>query len=56
MRADPMTKGTIGGDLILDVMNGQFRYVHPTVRYTTEKAKKSVPSSKYAQAARNEES
>ena len=56
MRADPMTKGTIGRDLILDVMNGQFNYVHPTARYTTEKAKRSVPSSKYAQGARDEES
>ena len=59
MRADPMTKGTIGRDLILDVMNGQFEYVHPTVRYSTEKAKRSVPSSKYSpiqQEARDEES
>ena len=57
MRADPMTKGTIGRDLILDVMNGRFKYVHETVRYSTEKKKRSVPSSKYSQpTARDEES
>ena len=57
MRADPMTKGTIGRDLILDVMNGKFKYVHDTVRYSTEKQKRSVPSSKYSQpTARDEES
>ena len=48
MRADPMTKGTIGRDLILSVMQGQFAYAHPTVRYSTEKRKKSVPSSKFS--------
>ena len=55
MRADPMTKGTIGRDLILEVMQGQF---HPTVRYSTDKAKGSVPSSKYSpiNEVRDEES
>ena len=48
MRADPMTKGTIGRDLILSVMQGQFAYAHPTVRYSTEKRKKSVPSSRFS--------
>ena len=33
MRADPMTKGTIGRDLILDVMNGTFKYVRIETRY-----------------------
>ena len=59
MRADPMTKGTIGRDLILEVMQGRFAYAHPTVRYSTEKAKRSVPSSKYShiqQEARDDES
>ena len=62
MRADPMTKGTIGRDLILDVMQGQFAYVHhQPVRFSTEKAKRSVPSSKYSpitnsSSARDEES
>ena len=48
MRADPMTKGAIGRDLILSVMQGQFAYAHPTVRYSTEKRKKSVPSSRFS--------
>ena len=48
MRAAPMTKGTIGRDLILEVMQGQFAYAHPTARYSTEKRKKSVPSSKFS--------
>ena len=59
MRADPMTKGTIGRDLILDVMNGNFKYVHPTVHLSTEKAKRSMPSSKYSQlqnSARDDDS
>ena len=59
MRADPMTKGTIGRDLILDVMNGKFKYAHPTVHLSTEKAKRSMPSSKYSQlqnSARDDES
>ena len=56
MRADPMTKGTIGRDLILSVMQGQFAYAHPTVRYSTEKRKKSVPSSKYAPITEERES
>ena len=43
-----MTTGTIGRDLILGVMQGQFAYAHPTVRYSTEKRKKSVPSSKFS--------
>ena len=48
MRADPMTKGTIGRDLILEVMQGKFAYAHPTVRFTDEKKKKTVPSSRYS--------
>ena len=55
MRADPMTKGTINRDLILDVMKGQFAYVHPTVRYSTEKLKKSMPSSKYSHLTEGED-
>ena len=42
--------------MILYVMNFQFLYAHQIVRYTSEKAKRSVPSSKYAQGAQNEES
>ena len=40
------------------MMQGQFAYAHPTVRYSTEKAKRSVPSSKYSpiNEARDEES
>ena len=48
MRADPMTKGTISRDLILDVMAGNFAYVHDTVRFSVEKRKKTVPSSRYS--------
>ena len=51
MRADPMTKGTIGRDLILDVMAGNFTYVHDTVRFSDEKRKKAVPSSRYSPLA-----
>ena len=51
MRADPMTKGTIGRDLILEAMQGQFADAHPTVRYGTEKQKKSVPSSRFSPIA-----
>ena len=58
MRADPMAKGAIGRDLILEVMQGQFAYAHRTVRYSADKAKRSVPSSKYSpiNEARDEES
>ena len=48
MRADPMTKGTISRDLILDVMAGNCAYVHDTVRFSDEKRKKTVPSSRYS--------
>ena len=57
MRADPMTTGTIGRDLILEVMQGQFADAHPTVRLSTEKAKNSLPSSKFSHIkTENEES
>ena len=49
MRADPMTKGTIGRDSILEVMQGKFAYAHPTVRLTDERKKRTVPSSRYSQ-------
>ena len=47
MRADPMTKGIIGRDPILDVMQGSFAYAHATVR-SREERKKTVPSSRYS--------
>ena len=48
MRADPLTKGTVARDLILDVMQGKFAYAHSTVRLSDEKKKKAVPSSRYS--------
>ena len=44
--------------MILEVMQGRFVFAHPTVRFSTEKAKRSVPSSKYSpiNEARDEES
>ena len=45
MRADPMTKGSIGRELILDVMSGKMHYNHDVARFSAEKAKKAVPSS-----------
>ena len=33
MRADPMTKGTIGRDIISEVMQGHFAYPHGAVEH-----------------------
>ena len=49
MRADPMTKGSIGRELILDVMNSNMHYNHDGVRFSAEKAKEAVPSSQHSQ-------
>ena len=48
MRADPMTKGSIGRELILDVMRGRMHYNYDVVRFSAEKAKKAVPSSQHS--------
>ena len=48
MLADPMTKGSIGRELILGVMNGKFAYAHDAVRFSNEKCKNTVPSSKHS--------
>ena len=48
MRADPMTKGSIGRELILDVMGGNFKYEHEIARLSEVKAKKNMPSSQHS--------
>ena len=55
MRADPLTKGSIGRELILDVMRGEIKYAHDVVRFSVEKAKKVVPSSEHSQLPRRTE-
>ena len=55
MRADPMTKGSIGRELILDVMKGEITYAHDVVRFSAEKAKKGVPSSAHSQLQKHQE-
>eukprot|EP00959_Pyramimonas_sp_CCMP1952_P216309 4524270-Pyramimonas_sp.AAC.1 len=45
MKADPITKGSIGRDLILGVMTGRGSSTHPTVRLSDETRKKSAPGS-----------
>eukprot|EP00959_Pyramimonas_sp_CCMP1952_P195911 4095901-Pyramimonas_sp.AAC.1 len=48
MGADPMTKGSIGRGLVLGVMTGHASDIHPTVRFSDEKRKKSAPSSQHS--------
>eukprot|EP00959_Pyramimonas_sp_CCMP1952_P098235 2053479-Pyramimonas_sp.AAC.1 len=45
MRADPATKGVIVLELILDVMCGEFKCVHPVGRLNDERRNDTVPSS-----------
>eukprot|EP00959_Pyramimonas_sp_CCMP1952_P006005 125816-Pyramimonas_sp.AAC.1 len=49
MRADPKTKGSIGRELKFDSMAGELDYVHPTVRLSEERLKKTVPSCSYSE-------
>ena len=49
MRADPMAKGSIGRELILDVMSGKMNYNRDAARFSAEKAKKAVPGSQRPQ-------
>ena len=49
MRAAPLTKGSVGRELILDVMRGEISYAHDVVRFSEEMAKKGVPSSEHSQ-------
>ena len=45
-RAGPMTKGSMGRDLVLRVMDGQISYDHDAVKFRDEKKKKkAAPSS-----------
>ena len=44
-----MTKGSIGREVILDVMSGEMNYNHDVVMFSAEKAKKAVPSSRRSQ-------
>ena len=49
MRADPMTKGSIGREVILDIMSGNVHYNHDVVRFSAEKARKAAPSRQQSQ-------
>ena len=44
-----MTKGSIGRELLLDVVSGKTNYNRDVVRFTAEKARKAVPSSQHSQ-------
>ena len=48
-RADPMTKGSIGRELILDVMSRKMYYNRDVVRFSAEKAREVVPISQHSQ-------
>eukprot|EP00959_Pyramimonas_sp_CCMP1952_P169901 3549547-Pyramimonas_sp.AAC.1 len=43
-RADPVTKGSMGRELILSAMDGQISYEHATVKFSDEKLRKANPT------------
>ena len=49
MKADLMINGSIRRELILGVMGGHAHYAHLVVRYTDEKAKRTIPSSRHSE-------
>ena len=46
MRADPMTEGSLGRELVPKAMDGQTSYDRDAVRLSDENRKTSVPSSR----------
>ena len=52
MHFDLMTKGTVAGDFILDLMAGQFACTRDAMMCSREKRKTDVPSSKYSPLAK----
>eukprot|EP00959_Pyramimonas_sp_CCMP1952_P254384 5313615-Pyramimonas_sp.AAC.1 len=55
MRADPITKGSIGQRMILDAMCGKLKHDRAAARLSDERREKTAPSSRLGDRRTDEE-